>query len=159
MSYKSSIGEFQRRVIIAVENAVSFDSDRQEFTGNKTICGGTSGGTEFYGDFVLRDRFLGRVDVVEDAVVVVGDIGHGITSFRLHYTAGGCENQVIYKREVYKMKEHEQKVIEAMLAAVSELNEFEMGYFLGYAEAKAQEAERKKSADTDKQEEEKSEEV
>lgn len=57
------------------------------------------------------------------------------------------------------MKEHEQKVIEAMLAAVSELNEFEMGYFLGYAEAKAQEAERKKSADTDKPEEEKREEV
>ena len=57
------------------------------------------------------------------------------------------------------MKEHEQKVIEAMLAAVGELDEFEMGYFLGYAEAKAQEAERKKSADTDKPEEEKREEV
>jgi hypothetical protein len=59
-------------------------------------------------------------------------------------------------REVYKMKEHEQKVIEAMLAAVSELNEFEMGYFLGYAEAKAQEAERKKQdkpADEEKREE------
>lgn len=55
------------------------------------------------------------------------------------------------------MKEHEQKVIEAMLAAVGELNEFEMGYFLGYAEAKAQEAERKKSADVDKPEEEKGE--
>ena len=55
------------------------------------------------------------------------------------------------------MKEHEQKVIEAMLAAVSEMNEFEMGYFLGYAEAKAQEAERKKSADADKPEEEKGE--
>ena len=54
------------------------------------------------------------------------------------------------------MKEHEQKVIEAMLAAVSELNEFEMGYFLGYAEAKAQEAERKKQdkpADEEKKEE------
>ncbi len=48
------------------------------------------------------------------------------------------------------MKEHERKVIEAMLAAVSEMNDFEMGYFLGYAEAKAQEAERKKSADADK---------
>lgn len=58
------------------------------------------------------------------------------------------------------MKEHEQKVIEAMLAAVSELNEFEMGYFLGYAEAKAQEAERKKSADANKPaDEEKREEV
>lgn len=54
------------------------------------------------------------------------------------------------------MKEHEQKVIEAMLAAVSELNEFEMGYFLGYAEAKAQEVERKKQdkpADEEKREE------
>jgi len=50
------------------------------------------------------------------------------------------------------MKEHEQKVIEAMLAAVGELNEFEMGYFLGYAEAKAQEAERKKQAEADKEE-------
>lgn len=57
------------------------------------------------------------------------------------------------------MKEHEQKVIEAMLAAVGELNEFEMGYFLGYAEAKAQEAERKKSADADKDDEEKGERV
>lgn len=57
------------------------------------------------------------------------------------------------------MKEHEQRIIEAMLAAVSELNEFEMGYFLGYAEAKAQEAERKKSADADKPDEEKREEV
>lgn len=96
------------------------------------------------------------MDVVEDVVVIVGDIRHGITSFHLHYTAVGCENQVIYKREVYKMKEHEQKVIEAMLAAVSELNEFEMGYFLGYAEAKAQEAERKKQdkpADEEKREE------
>ena len=54
------------------------------------------------------------------------------------------------------MKEHEQKVLEAMLAAVGELDEFEMGYFLGYAEAKAQEAERKKQADKD---EEKREEV
>lgn len=50
------------------------------------------------------------------------------------------------------MKEHEQKIIEAMLAAVGELNEFEMGYFLGYAEAKAQEAERKKQAEADKEE-------
>lgn len=55
------------------------------------------------------------------------------------------------------MKEHEQKVIEAMLAAVGELNEFEMGYFLGYAEAKAQEAEHKKAAEADKQDENKGE--
>lgn len=55
------------------------------------------------------------------------------------------------------MKEHEQKVIEAMLAAVGELDEFEMGYFLGYAEAKAQEAERKKQTDKPADEEKREE--
>lgn len=62
-----------------------------------------------------------------------------------------------HKKEVYNMKEHEQKVIEAMLTAVGELNEFEMGYFLGYAEAKAQEAERKKHTEADKVDEKKGE--
>lgn len=68
----------------------------------KVTRGGTSGVTELCGDFIRRDRFVRGTDVIEDSVVVVGNIGHGITSFCFYYTAGGRVNQEKLPKERYR---------------------------------------------------------